>query len=176
MVGLSFSFPKLLLKIYTGEKDQTIRVENPKRIEQMQRLGIQLFWKQRSKHGFKLNETKYKEGFKIRFFTTSCRYDYKYTLRQVDYEDGDWWNGVPSWDRTAIAVRDGFDDYRELVDALMSRYGNLHGMVFDVIRWPKLKKPQSSILHKWKQEMTNLGLIDLADDVKWMEKYGNGNR
>jgi hypothetical protein len=172
MVGLSFSFPKLLLKIYTGEKDQTIRVENPVRIEQMNRLGIQLFWKQRSKYGFKLNETKYREGFKIRFLTTSCRYNYKYNLSRIEYEDEEeWWHGLPSWERGKIAVRDGFDSYRELVDALMSRYGDLNGMVFDVIRWPKLRKLSDHVDWLWRKQMLDHCLIDHIDGIEWMCNY-----
>lgn len=177
MVGLSFSMPELLLKIYLGEKTQTIREENPVRIEQMKRLGIQLFWKQRSKNGFRLYNTEYKEGFGLTFLKTSCNYIYKYTLLKKDYDDTEdyWsWHGVPSWDKDEIAVLDGFNDFKGLVDALESKYGNLHNKVFDLIRWnPEKGKFDKENLKIW---VDTLGELDLEIIVPrmpplWMSKF-----
>lgn len=170
MVGVSFSFPQLLKAIYTGQKDQTIRPVNPKRIDQMQRLGIQLYWKQRSKYGFRLSETKYKEGYRIMFRDSHCGMSFKYTLHWRDYHSG-WWNSVLSWQRGEIAKRDGFDTFQELTEALESRYGDIHNMEFDLIRWPRLKKPHPRLLQKWEMQMMFFKLIKSFDEVKWMEKY-----
>jgi len=48
MVGISFSSADFVAKIRGGSKTTTIRPSNPKREEQMRRLGLHLYYKQRT--------------------------------------------------------------------------------------------------------------------------------
>jgi len=67
MVALSYKVFKE--KLLSGEKDQTIRKQNLVREEQMKRLGLQIYWKQRTKECEKLFDAKLKENiFPIKLY------------------------------------------------------------------------------------------------------------
>ena len=58
MTAISFSMFKD--KLLSGEKTTTIRPLDIPRIEQMHRLGIQVYWKQRTKESEKLFDARLK--------------------------------------------------------------------------------------------------------------------
>jgi hypothetical protein len=138
MVAISFSVPELLPKLIDGSKRQTIRKHNPKRIEQMKRLGLQIYWKLRYKDGYKLHDGIYTEGFQLLFQSTeggiSDKYKYLYRINTDAV-----WELLTPHDAEDIARRDGFDSWLILVGWLEGAYGDLHNQIFDGIRWMDVK-------------------------------------
>lgn len=134
MVAISFSVPELLPKLIDGSKRQTIRKHNPKRIEQMKRLGIQIYWKQRTPDRRHLHDGIYTDGFELLFQTTEEGLSDKYRVWWGKDVINDWQPLSPH-DAEDIARRDGFDSWLILVNWLEGAYGDLHNQIFDGIRW-----------------------------------------
>ena len=139
MVAISFSanekFPEMIL---SGRKDQTIRPYNPKRFEQIKRIGkLQLYWKQRTKECYKIADAEVTEIFKIKFVIYYDSIGHKcitiYKLRENSY------NEINAKELIELANRDGFDSVWDFIGWFEQQYKNLHDMDFMVIRW-KLKR------------------------------------
>lgn len=129
MVALSFSkrddFPALIL---SGDKDQTIRLFNKQRFDQMVRIRkLQLYWKQRTKDCYKIADAELTEIFPIRFDEQGFIYIYR-------MEDHEWVLATPV-DYNEIVTRDGFNDAFHLADTLREMYGDITRLKFMVIRF-----------------------------------------
>ena len=139
MVALSFSEPKHLPLLKNGKKRQTIRRDNPVRIEQMKRLGLQIYWKQRTPDGYKLHDGKYKGGFDIQFRvkTTSIIREYWLYYRNEIYKN---WTRATINEEEIIAIKDGFGSYAEMVRWFEKKHGDLNNEIFNVIRWLEIQQ------------------------------------
>ncbi len=130
MVVLSFSVKKE--KVLMGEKTQTIRPHNPERVEQMARLGIQVYWKQRSaKNSDYLFDAELIGHDHIKFYKTV-----EGEPRMKMEVTGEW-RVLGDAAMKRIARKDGFYSFRGLVDGLTDMYGEdeIYDMTFDVIRF-----------------------------------------
>lgn len=138
MVAISFS--KFKEKLLNGEKRQTIRKHNPERIEQMKRLGIQIYWKQRSANNSeKLFDAKLTDHFKLRFVEDATRYPF------FLFRDHGPWAAPTDEFMDELAQKDGFKDYKEMVLWFKDEYGDeLFESEYDVIRFEKKSEMASS--------------------------------
>lgn len=146
MVAISFSankkFPEMIL---SGRKDQTIRPYNPKRFEQIKRIGkLQLYWKQRTKECYKIADAEVTEIFRIRLYSDNRKEDeWLGGRRIVGYiiiEDKDKWRKATDDEWWGIIKRDGFSNALDFYNFFLDKYGNeVYDMEFMVIRW-KLKR------------------------------------
>ena len=134
MVVLSFSEPKHYDKLVKREKTQTIRPRNPKRIEQMKRLGIQIYWKQRTPQREKLYDAEYLLSKQITFLRNHNEDKYELAFHHV----GGWYNFTPEA-KEEIARKDGFDNFEEMTQWFKNRYDEIWGKEFDLIRWNEVK-------------------------------------
>lgn len=128
MVTLSFSVFEEKLK--KRKKMQTLRPRNEKRVEQMKRLGIQIYWKQRTKEGYKMYDAELEKTWKVAFLFHPDRVDF-----------GFWDNHLSKWVtytpyiRNVIAELDGFINFAEMYTWFKDNHQNLQEMEFDLIRW-----------------------------------------
>lgn len=136
MVAISFSV--FLDKIKNGEKTQTIRPYSDHRYEQLKKVlnkkgHLQLYWKQRDKDGFLISYATLKELYRFYF-----RKDYIPQTDDYEYFTivGLGADGRPFIDSDEeLARRDGFNSFEEMVKWFRSRYGELDGREFIIIRW-----------------------------------------
>ncbi len=124
MVAISFSVFKD--KLLDGTKTQTIRWLDLPRIEQMQRLGIQIYWKQRTKNSEKLFDAKLKSIRVIQFSSNGYP---KYIADVPDYSapmpiQGYKTRPLSMSEQDVFARKDGFSNANEMAQWFLDRYGN----------------------------------------------------
>ena len=135
MVAISFSVFKD--KILNSTKTQTIRPFNPKRYEQIKKIGkLQLYWKQRTKECRLLKEVELEDIFVIAF-TGKENY---IGIYEVDGTDIHFVRYATEEEVKEIVRRDGFKNFLEMYNWFAkkyksSEYSGLFGMYFMVIRW-----------------------------------------
>jgi len=153
MVVISFSVFKD--KLLSGEKDQTTRKHNQKRIAQMQKYaseskiprmrrstashGIQIYWKQRAGGG-KLFDAELTETFIIKFDKDGN--GNTTMVKKLEIGDFPIWTGAvvsqPVLDE--ICKRDGFKDLNEMSEWFYKQYGEeMYDTEFDVIRFRRVE-------------------------------------
>ena len=130
MVAISFGyrqdFPELIL---AGKKNQTIRPYNEKRFEQIKRIKkLQLYWKQRTKKGYKIGDAELEDIFIIMLSPDKH-------ITMWDERTNRWWglHGIDEWE---IIKRDGFRGKEEFFGAFHKMYGDkMYSMKFMIIRF-----------------------------------------
>lgn len=147
MVAISFSVFKD--KLVSREKQQTIRKIDVPRLEQMSKLGIQIYWKQRdSKESEKLYNAKLKSFMYIKFdekgypryqILTTDQFgpiDFDPQLRELTIEE-----------QEELARRDGFDSLKKMAKWFRKKYGD--GLT-SFRYMPEL--PQLFMVIQWEEE------------------------
>lgn len=149
LVAISFSVFKD--KLVSREKKQTIRKIDIPRLEQMYRLGIQLYWKQRTKESEKLYDAKLRDVMFILFSSDGypvyeCIVDKKkiledenpfpfsYNIRYITQNE-----------QEEIAINDGFSSLDHMAQWFKTKYGEdltreIWGIksIFMIIKWDEV--------------------------------------
>jgi hypothetical protein len=159
LVILSFSVLKD--KLLDGRKRQTFRPRNDARIEQMKRLGIQVYWKSRSPKDseFLFNaemschpiSTIRVPGWPTPIVYIEMNPVEGYHMKSVHpgYSNDDPRYIVPMslCTRDTLAKSDGFQDEKELMDVLFDKYGKeLAGQEFNVITFNRVPNMRQTAL------------------------------
>lgn len=137
MVALSFSDQKLLGKLLSGEKDQTIRPFSERRYEQIVRIRkLQIYWKQRTRESKKLFDAELTEIFLIYLIHPKTKEEWPHKIENQEL--------IPMTKEEVeeLARRDGFKNIEELYAWFKQRYKKqkekLEGK-FMVIRFRRTK-------------------------------------
>lgn len=149
LVAISFSVFKD--KLVSREKKQTIRKIDIPRLRQMRRLGIQLYWKQRTKESEKLYDATLRDVMFILFSSDGypvyeCIVDKKKILddekpfplaHSVRY--------ITQNEQEEIAINDGFNSLDHMAQWFKTKYGEdlirqIYGIasVFMIIKWDEV--------------------------------------
>jgi hypothetical protein len=127
MVAFSFSEPRFVPLILSGEKDQTTRPLTTGRLKQLKNSkALQLYYQQRSKEGFKICDAEKTDLFIIKL-QPECPY----------LVDDNCILPFPADKAETLAQRDGFECYREMFGWFLNKYGTVRtrDSLFIVTRW-----------------------------------------
>jgi len=145
MVALSFKVFKD--KLVSREKQQTIRPINIPRIEQMKRLGIQIYWKQRNpKESEKLYNAKLKSFMYIKFDKKGYpRYrvitDDPFGPLEIEPKLSE----LTLEEQKELAKRDGFGSINEMAKWFLNEYGE------NLTTTPFLGAPEYFMVIQWEE-------------------------
>lgn len=127
MVAISFS--GLLDGVMSGRKQHTIRRYNQKRTEQMARLGLQMFWKQRTPQCRKLFDSRFVLGQLIEFDKNWWPYWAGMVYPEIFRIEGRYWpppRKMTKDEANTLAVKDGFRNVEEMQARFREMYGKAH--------------------------------------------------
>jgi len=137
MVAISFSDSRLLEKLLSGEKNQTIRPYSERRYSIIKgRKILQIYWKQRTKECRKLFDAELTEIFLIYLFHPKTKKEWPHKIKNQE--------PVPMTKKEVeeLVRRDGFKNIRELYAWFKQQYRKqkkkLEGK-FMVIRFRRTK-------------------------------------
>jgi len=137
MVAISFSDSKLLEKLLSGEKDQTIRPFSERRYRQITKIRkLQIYWKQRTKESRKLFDAELTEIFLIYLINPETKEEWPHKIENQKLTP------LTQEEAEELVRRDGFKNIRELYAWFKQRYKKqkekLEGK-FMVIRFRRTK-------------------------------------
>ena len=124
MVAISFSVFKD--KLLDGTKTQTMRELNIPRLEQMRDLGIQIYWKQRTKESEKLFDAIFKSVKFLAFDSDGLRWEVLASTWETDrnlFIDPDI-RELSHEEKNTIARKDGFESIEEMNGWFLKTYGS----------------------------------------------------
>jgi len=127
MVAFSFSSENFVVPILSGRKDQTTRPLTTARLKQLKNsTGLQLYYQQRSKEGFKISDAR-----KTDLLIIKLKHEGPYLV------DGNCTLPFPDEKAADLARRDGFKDYQEMFNWFVRHYGQekTTGNLWMVVRW-----------------------------------------
>lgn len=131
MVAISFSKEKFVDLIRKLWKDQTIRPYNERRFKQIrENKKLQLYYKQRTKDGFKIGDAELVELSKLRLYKPGVT-----DVRTIQVFEGKW-RDCTEEEAGWICTRDGFANLDDMYEFFHNTYGDqVYTMEFMVIRW-----------------------------------------
>jgi len=127
MVAFSFSEENFVIPILSGRKNQTTRPLTTGRLKQLKNnTGLQLYYQQRSKNGFKISD-----ALKTDLLIIKLKHEGPYIV------DGNCTLPFPDEKAADLARRDGFKDYQEMFNWFVRKYGQEKTTddLWIVVRW-----------------------------------------
>ena len=133
MVAFSFSSEDFVVPILSGRKNQTTRPISTARLKQLKKenpVGLQLYYQQRSKDGFKISD-----ALKTDLLIIKLKPEGPYIV------DDNCILPFPEDKAADLARRDGFSSYKEMFNWFVRHYGQekTTGNLWMVVRWEVTK-------------------------------------